>query len=57
MWLTSACPSVGRHSGCAMRCPRVNRIVTSTGSGAIERGGIMQPLLESPDKTLRGGEM
>jgi len=57
MWLNSACSGPGHHNGCAMCCPRVNRIVAPTGSGTIERGGIMQPLLESPDKTLRGGEI
>jgi len=43
MWLTSACPGLGHRNGYAMRCPRVNRIVAPTGSGVIERGGIMQP--------------
>jgi len=43
MWLRSACAGLLRRNGCARRCPRVNGVVAPTGSGAIERGGIMQP--------------
>jgi len=43
MWLTSACLGPGHHNGWGVRCPWVNTIVAPTSSGAIERGGIMQP--------------
>lgn len=42
--MVDKCVSWARnHNGCAMRRAQVNRIVAPTGSGAIERGGIMQP--------------
>jgi len=43
MWLTSACLGLGHHNSCSMRRPCANRIVASTGNGAIEKNGIMQP--------------
>jgi len=57
MWLTSACPGVGHHNGCAMRCPRVNMILLQQAVERLRGSGVMQPLLDSQDKTLRGGEM
>jgi len=42
MWWTSACPGVGRHSGCGNALYIADGIRASRGRGAIEKGGMMQ---------------